>query len=120
MKSMSRGCAEPAAVTRTMLSPQRMTTEPPACFAHFPVSTMISLPPITAVSRTYGIRVLSAVHVARPGSWPGPSVQILDRFEELDGTIKPARPKCETTYPNFGGFRGRVWHRPDRKESHSG
>src|SRR5262249_14820929 len=38
---------------------QRMTTEPPACLAHFPVSTMISLPPITAVSRTNGIRVLS-------------------------------------------------------------
>ena len=38
MKSMSRGCCEPAAVTSTMLSPQRMTTEPPACLAHLPVS----------------------------------------------------------------------------------
>src|SRR5262245_27922753 len=52
MKSMSRGCAEPAAVTRTMLSPQRMTTEPPACLAHLPVSIVISLPPTMPVSRT--------------------------------------------------------------------
>src|ERR1043165_2748591 len=58
MKSMSRGCADPAAVTSTMLSPQRTTTEPPACLAHFPVSMMISLPPTMAVSRTNGIRVL--------------------------------------------------------------
>src|SRR5262245_30698584 len=58
MKSMSRGCGDPAAVTSTMLSPQRMTTEPLACLAHFPVSMVISLPPTTAVSRTNGIRVL--------------------------------------------------------------
>ena len=57
MKSMSRGCAEPAAVTSTMLSPQRMTTEPLACFAHLPVSMIISLPPTMADSRTKGIHV---------------------------------------------------------------
>src|SRR4051812_43430340 len=50
-----------------MLSPQRMTTEPPACLAHFPVSTMISLPPTRAVSRTNGIRVLDGSHVAGRG-----------------------------------------------------
>src|SRR5688572_3667386 len=62
MKSMSRGCAEPAAVTSTMLSPQRMTTEPPACLAHLPVSIVISLPPTMAVSRTNPIlRVLCEI-----------------------------------------------------------
>src|SRR5215468_4418469 len=67
MKSMSRGWGDPDAVTSTMLSPQRTTTEPPACLAHFPVSTMISLPPTWAVSRTNGIRVLDGGHVAGRG-----------------------------------------------------
>src|ERR1044071_9421733 len=58
MKSMSRGFWLPLAATSTMLSPQRMTTDPPACLAHLPVSTMISLPPTMAVSRTKGIRDL--------------------------------------------------------------
>src|SRR5215510_6341231 len=79
MKSMSRGCAEPAAVTSTMLSPQRTTTEPAACLAHFPVSMMISLPPTMAVSRTNGIRVLFLSHVAGGGTWPEPSIQDLLR-----------------------------------------
>jgi len=46
MKSMSRGCCEPVAVTSSEVSPQRTTTEPPDCLAHLPVSTMISLPPM--------------------------------------------------------------------------
>src|SRR5262245_59939589 len=63
MKSISRGCCEPDAVTRTMLSPQRMTTDPPACLAHLPVSIVISLPPTTAVSRTNAMNV-SFVRIA--------------------------------------------------------
>src|SRR5215510_11822199 len=97
MKSMSRGCADPDAVTSTMLSPQRTTTEPPACLAHFPVSTMISLPPTMAVSRTNGIRVLSpnwddGVHVAGRSfvAWSLCPTSRPD-VEGLDGTIKPAR-----------------------------
>src|SRR5437763_1421683 len=102
-----------------MLSPQRMTTEPPACLAHFPVSTMISLPPTRAVSRTNGIRVLDGGHVAGRGSWPGPSVQPPDGrpdhalrwggelVERLDGTIKPARSNVRRRYVADSWFAGR-------------
>src|SRR5215813_13292138 len=103
MKSMSRGWGDPDAVTSTMLSPQRTTTEPPACLAHFPVSTMISLPPTRAVSRTNGIRVLDGGHVAGRGfvAWSLCPTSRRPAFlhfgsgtnfvERLDGTIKPAR-----------------------------
>src|SRR5688572_14937241 len=55
MKPRSRGSADPPAVTRTSVSPQRMTMAPEASLAHLPVSMMISLPPTRAESRTYGI-----------------------------------------------------------------
>src|SRR5690349_2081960 len=55
MKPRSRIPGEPAAVTRTIVSPQRTTAAPPASLAHLPVSMEISLPPTMAESRTYGI-----------------------------------------------------------------
>ncbi len=47
----SLGLLLATAVTNTMLSPQRTVTEPVACFANFPVSIMICLPPISADTR---------------------------------------------------------------------
>src|SRR5215813_11529870 len=126
MKSMSRGWGDPDAVTSTMLSPQRTTTEPPACLAHFPVSTMISLPPTMAVSRTNGIRVLSpdwddGVHVAGRSfvAWSlcPTSRPRLATAEGLDGTIKPARFPAfdDATVAIFLGSQA-VWHSPARKK----
>src|SRR3954464_12765736 len=111
-----------------MLSPQRMTTEPPACLAHFPVSTMISLPPTRAVSRTNGIRVLDGGHVAGRGfvAWSlcptarRPASMHIGRgttfVERLDGTIKPARFQRSTTLRGKFLVRRAVWHTPDRKK----
>ena len=48
----SRGFLDPAAVTRTMVSPSRTTAEPAACLAHLPVSIEISLPPTVTDSFT--------------------------------------------------------------------
>src|SRR5690606_35251215 len=100
MKSMSRGSCDPDAVTRTMLSPQRMTTEPPACLAHLPVSIMISLPPTMAVSRTNPIDVSFSIHVAGASiERPEPSIQP-SISRGLDGTIKPTRSllTCDATW----------------------
>ena len=46
----SRGLAAAQAVTRTMVSPERTTTEPSACLASRPVSIEIVVPP-TEISR---------------------------------------------------------------------
>src|SRR5215831_11861819 len=129
MKSMSRGWGDPAAVISTMLSPQRTTTEPPACLAHFPVSTMISLPPTRAVSRTNGIRVLYGGHVAGRGfvAWSlCPTARRSPRLalqrgttlvERLDGTIKPARFQRSTTlqWQVLGSLGGMAQSRPKEK-----
>ncbi len=48
----SRGPFEPPAVTRTIVSPRRTTTEPAACLAHLPVSIEISFPPTMTDSLT--------------------------------------------------------------------
>src|SRR3954451_4918156 len=104
-----------------------MTNEPPACLAHFPVSTMISLPPTRAVSRTNGIRVLDGSHVAGRGfvAWSlcptsrrAASMQIGggQLVERLDGTIKPARFQRSTTLRGKFLVLRAVWHTPDRKK----
>ena len=110
MKSMSRGCAEPAAVTSTMLSPQRMTTEPLACLAHLPVSMVISLPPTMAVSRTNAIDVSFRLKSRRRPlvSWPEPSVQSLE-------LLRGARLNDQTSATlefqrRYGLLPGRVLH----------
>ncbi len=48
----SRASVRPCAVPSTTVSPLRTTTAPSACFASFPVSNEISLPPISTATET--------------------------------------------------------------------
>ncbi len=48
----SRASVRPCAVARTIVSPERTTTAPSACFASFPVSNVTSLPPTLTVTET--------------------------------------------------------------------
>src|SRR5262245_13168656 len=48
----SRPSVRPWAVARTMVSPERMTTAPSACFDSLPVSNVLSLPPISTDTET--------------------------------------------------------------------
>ncbi len=64
-KSRSLGCLEAVAATRTMLSPCRTTTAPPACLASSPVSSTYSLPYSSNVSTTLAIRFSSSATSSR-------------------------------------------------------
>src|SRR6266576_2453575 len=46
----SRGSIRPCAVANTIVSPERTTTEPSACFASLPVSNVISRPPTVTLT----------------------------------------------------------------------
>src|SRR5690242_13911612 len=48
----SRGSVRPCAVPRTTVCPLETTTAPSACFASFPVSKVISRPPISTDTET--------------------------------------------------------------------
>src|SRR3954470_20146654 len=48
----SRGSVRPCAVPRTTVCPLETTTAPSACFASFPVSNLISRPPISTDTET--------------------------------------------------------------------
>src|SRR3989440_7741220 len=56
----SRGSIRPCAVASTIVSPERTTTEPSACFASLPVSNVISRPPtvtLTSALRSVAIAI---------------------------------------------------------------
>src|SRR2546423_6282126 len=53
----SRGSCRPCAVASSMVSPERTTTAPSACLASFPVSNVISLPPM--VTSTFDWRCVA-------------------------------------------------------------
>src|SRR2546429_1755252 len=56
----SRGSIRPCAVASTIVSPERTTTEPSACFASLPLSNVISRPPtvtLTSARRSVAIAI---------------------------------------------------------------
>ena len=59
----SRASVRPCAVASTIVSPERTTTAPSACFASLPVSNVISRPPIsteTSARRSVAIAMFSS------------------------------------------------------------
>src|SRR6266581_4264818 len=76
----SRGSIRPCAVANTIVSPERTTTEPSACFASLPVSNVISRPPIvtlTSARRSVAIAICLFLHSRE---WGFESTSPADRF----------------------------------------
>src|SRR5689334_21525592 len=92
----SRGSIRPCAVASTIVSPDRTTTAPSACFASLPVSKVISRPPtvtLTSARRSVAIAICCSSTLLRES---GDSSQRRGRRSlesPLSGSGLPAQPQ---------------------------
>src|SRR5215831_9705860 len=93
----SRGSIRPCAVASTIVSPDRTTTAPSACFASLPVSKLISRPPIvtlTSARRSVAIAICLFLHSAsREWGLESASRPALARISTL--SFLPSRARLE-------------------------